>query len=48
MRQRFAVPDFPGAIYGRGTQDMKSGDAILVTVTTLIRLRKENFKPNAM
>jgi acetylornithine deacetylase/succinyl-diaminopimelate desuccinylase-like protein len=30
--------------YGRGTQDMKAGDAILVT--TLIRLRKETFKPN--
>ncbi len=30
--------------YGRGTQDMKSGDAIFVT--TLIRLRKENYQPN--
>jgi acetylornithine deacetylase/succinyl-diaminopimelate desuccinylase-like protein len=33
-----------GFFYGRGTQDMKSGDAILVT--TLIRLRKENYQPD--
>ena len=30
--------------YGRGTQDMKSGDAILVT--TFIRLKKENYQPD--
>ena len=33
-----------GYFYGRGTQDMKSGDAILVT--TLIRLKKENYRPD--
>lgn len=40
----FQFVEKDGYFYGRGTQDMKSGDAILVT--TLIRLRKENFKPN--
>jgi len=30
--------------YGRGTQDMKSNDAILVA--TLIRFRQEGFRPN--
>ena len=30
--------------YGRGTLDMKDGDAILVT--TMIRLKKENYKPD--
>jgi acetylornithine deacetylase/succinyl-diaminopimelate desuccinylase-like protein len=33
-----------GYYYGRGTQDMKNCDAILVT--TFIRLRKENFHPD--
>jgi acetylornithine deacetylase/succinyl-diaminopimelate desuccinylase-like protein len=33
-----------GYFYGRGTQDMKSGDAILVT--TLIRLQREHFQPD--
>jgi acetylornithine deacetylase/succinyl-diaminopimelate desuccinylase-like protein len=33
-----------GYFYGRGTQDVKSGDAILVT--DLIRLKKEGFLPN--
>jgi acetylornithine deacetylase/succinyl-diaminopimelate desuccinylase-like protein len=33
-----------GYFYGRGTQDMKSADAIMVT--TLIRLRKEHFQPS--
>ena len=33
-----------GYFYGRGTQDMKSADAIMVS--TLIRLRKENFHPD--
>jgi acetylornithine deacetylase/succinyl-diaminopimelate desuccinylase-like protein len=33
-----------GFFYGRGTQDMKDGDAIMVA--TLIRLKKEGFRPN--
>jgi acetylornithine deacetylase/succinyl-diaminopimelate desuccinylase-like protein len=33
-----------GFFYGRGTQDMKSGDAIMVT--TLIRMKKEGYKPD--
>jgi acetylornithine deacetylase/succinyl-diaminopimelate desuccinylase-like protein len=33
-----------GYYYGRGTQDMKDGDAIMVT--TLIRLKKEGFIPD--
>jgi acetylornithine deacetylase/succinyl-diaminopimelate desuccinylase-like protein len=33
-----------GYFYGRGTQDMKDGDAIMVT--TLIRMKKEGFRPN--
>lgn len=33
-----------GCYYGRGTQDMKESDAILVT--TFIRLKKEGYKPN--
>jgi acetylornithine deacetylase/succinyl-diaminopimelate desuccinylase-like protein len=33
-----------GYYYGRGTQDMKESDAILVT--TFIRLKKEGFKPD--
>ncbi len=33
-----------GYYYGRGTQDMKEGDAILVT--TFIRLRQESYKPD--
>ncbi|HVW77798.1 MAG TPA: M20/M25/M40 family metallo-hydrolase [Alloacidobacterium sp.] len=33
-----------GYYYGRGTQDMKESDAILVT--TFIRLKKEGYKPN--
>ena len=33
-----------GRFYGRGTQDMKNGDAIMMA--TLIRLRKEGFKPS--
>jgi acetylornithine deacetylase/succinyl-diaminopimelate desuccinylase-like protein len=32
-----------GYFFGRGTQDMKNGDAIMVT--TLIRLKKEGFRP---
>ena len=33
-----------GYFYGRGTQDMKDGDAIMVT--SLIRMKKEGFRPN--
>ena len=33
-----------GFFYGRGTQDMKGGDAIMVT--TLIRMKKEGYKPD--
>jgi len=33
-----------GYFYGRGTEDMKDGDAILVT--NFIRLKKENFVPD--
>ena len=33
-----------GFFYGRGTQDIKSGDAILVTI--LIRMKKEGYKPD--
>jgi acetylornithine deacetylase/succinyl-diaminopimelate desuccinylase-like protein len=33
-----------GFFYGRGTEDMKSGDTLLVT--TFIRLKKENFVPD--
>jgi acetylornithine deacetylase/succinyl-diaminopimelate desuccinylase-like protein len=33
-----------GYFYGRGTQDMKDGDAIMVT--TLLRLKKEGFHPS--
>jgi acetylornithine deacetylase/succinyl-diaminopimelate desuccinylase-like protein len=32
-----------GFFYGRGTQDMKDGDAIMIT--TLIRMKKEGYKP---
>ncbi len=39
---RFVEKD--GFYYGRGTQDMKSGDAIMAT--TLIRFKKEAFTPN--
>lgn len=39
---RFVEKD--GYFYGRGTQDMKVNDAILVT--TLIRFQREGFKPN--
>jgi len=33
-----------GYYYGRGTQDMKDGDAIMVT--TLVRMKKEGFVPD--
>ena len=38
---RFIEKD--GYFYGRGTQDMKDGDAIMVT--TLIRLKREGYRP---
>ncbi len=40
----FQFVEKDGYYYGRGTQDMKEGDAILVT--TFIRLRKEGYKPD--
>jgi len=40
----FKFVEKDGYWYGRGTQDMKDCDAILVT--TFIRLRKEGFKPD--
>lgn len=40
----FEFHEKDGFFYGRGTQDMKSGDAIMVT--TLIRLKKENYRPD--
>lgn len=40
----FKLIEKDGYFYGRGTLDMKSGDAI--AIATLIRLRKEGFKPN--
>jgi acetylornithine deacetylase/succinyl-diaminopimelate desuccinylase-like protein len=39
---QFVIKD--GYYYGRGTQDMKESDAILVA--TLLRLRKEGFRPD--
>jgi acetylornithine deacetylase/succinyl-diaminopimelate desuccinylase-like protein len=40
----FQFVEKDGFFYGRGTQDMKSGDAIMVT--TLIRMKKEGYKPD--
>ena len=40
----FKFVEKDGYFYGRGTQDMKSGDAIMVTA--LARLKKEHFKPS--
>src|SRR5262249_17380745 len=39
----FQLGEKDGFFYGRGTQDMKNGDALMVP--TLIRLKKENYKP---
>ncbi len=49
-REEWSVDPFQflerdGYFYGRGTQDMKSADAIFVA--TLIRLRKENYQPGS-
>lgn len=40
----FTFVEKDGFYYGRGTQDMKSGDAIMAT--TLIRFKKEGFTPD--
>ncbi len=40
----FKFVEKDGFYYGRGTQDMKGGDAIMVT--TLIRMKKEGYKPD--
>jgi acetylornithine deacetylase/succinyl-diaminopimelate desuccinylase-like protein len=40
----FQFVEKDGYYYGRGTQDMKDGDAIMVT--TLIRFKKENYVPD--
>jgi acetylornithine deacetylase/succinyl-diaminopimelate desuccinylase-like protein len=40
----FQLVEKDGYFYGRGTQDMKSQDACLVT--TFIRLKKENYTPS--
>jgi acetylornithine deacetylase/succinyl-diaminopimelate desuccinylase-like protein len=40
----FTFVEKDGFYYGRGTQDMKSGDAIMVT--TLIRFKKEGYRPD--
>jgi acetylornithine deacetylase/succinyl-diaminopimelate desuccinylase-like protein len=40
----FKFVETDGYFYGRGTEDMKDGDAIMVT--TLLRLKKEGFRPS--
>jgi acetylornithine deacetylase/succinyl-diaminopimelate desuccinylase-like protein len=40
----FKLVEQDGYFYGRGTEDMKEGDAMLVT--NLIRLKKENYVPD--
>jgi acetylornithine deacetylase/succinyl-diaminopimelate desuccinylase-like protein len=40
----FQFVEKDGYFYGRGTQDIKEGDAIFIT--TFIRLKKEGFKPD--
>jgi acetylornithine deacetylase/succinyl-diaminopimelate desuccinylase-like protein len=40
----FTLTEKDGYYYGRGTQDVKDGDAALVT--TLIRMKKEGYKPD--
>jgi acetylornithine deacetylase/succinyl-diaminopimelate desuccinylase-like protein len=40
----FEFVEKDGYFYGRGTQDMKDGDAI--SVTTFIRLKREGYRPN--
>ena len=40
----FQFVEQEGYFYGRGTQDMKDGDAVMMT--TLIRMKKEGFQPD--
>jgi len=40
----FKFVEKDGYFYGRGTQDMKVNDAVLIT--TLIRFRRENYRPD--
>jgi acetylornithine deacetylase/succinyl-diaminopimelate desuccinylase-like protein len=40
----FQFVEKDGYFYGRGAQDMKSGDAIMVT--TFIRMKQESYKPD--
>jgi acetylornithine deacetylase/succinyl-diaminopimelate desuccinylase-like protein len=40
----FKLLEKDGYFYGRGTSDVKDGDAILMTM--MLRLKKENFKPD--
>src|SRR3989441_5443954 len=40
----FTFVERDGFFYGRGTQDIKDGDAILVA--TLVRLKHEGYRPN--
>ncbi len=40
----FQFVEKDGFFYGRGTQDMKGGDAVMVT--TLIRMKKEGYQPD--
>lgn len=40
----FKLVEKEGYFYGRGTQDMKDGDAIMVA--TLIRMKQEGFRPD--
>ncbi len=40
----FTFTEKDGYFYGRGTEDVKDGDAILVT--TFIRLKREGYKPD--
>jgi acetylornithine deacetylase/succinyl-diaminopimelate desuccinylase-like protein len=40
----FQLLEKDGYFYGRGTDDMKEGDAILIT--NFIRMKKENYKPD--
>jgi acetylornithine deacetylase/succinyl-diaminopimelate desuccinylase-like protein len=40
----FKFVEKDGYFFGRGTQDMKNGDAIMMT--TMIRLKKEGFRPS--
>jgi len=40
----FRFVEQEGYYYGRGTQDMKDGDAIMMT--TLIRMKKESYQPD--